>query len=115
MRRNMATAVGAGWALALVMLGCGGGGESADTTAAVGDTAAAATGDVDPAAQTTVRVADITGNPQRYADQTVTVVADVEEVLSPFAFALDEDSPVAGGIDNDLIVAYPEREPGGDR
>ncbi len=115
MRRNTATAVGTGWALALVMLGCGGFGESADTTALAGDTAAVETGDVDPAAQTTVRVADITGNPQRYADQTVTVVADVEEVLSPFAFALDEDSPVAGGIDNDLIVAYPEREPGGDR
>ena len=50
------------------------------------------------------RVADIAGEPNRYMGQTVTVVADVEEVHSPRAFSLDEDSPAAGGIDNDLLV-----------
>jgi hypothetical protein len=55
----------------------------------------------------TTRVADIAGEPDKYLGQTVTVVADVEEVHSPRAFSLDEDSPAAGGIDNDLIVLSP--------
>jgi hypothetical protein len=37
-------------------------------------------------------------------------VADVEEVHSPRAFSLDEDSPAAGGIDNDLLVLYPQSD-----
>ncbi len=28
----------------------------------------------------------------------------VEEVIGPNAFTLDEDAPLAGGIDNDLLV-----------
>ena len=56
----------------------------------------------------TVRVADIQDHPDTYLGQTVTVVADVEEVHSPRAFSLDEDSPAAGGIDNDLIVLSPQ-------
>jgi hypothetical protein len=56
----------------------------------------------------TVRVADIAGEPDKYIGQTVTVVADVEEVHSPRAFSLDEDSPAAGGVDNDLIVLSPQ-------
>lgn len=55
-----------------------------------------------------VRVADITGNLNNYVGQTVTVVADVQEVLGPRAFKLDEDSPLAGGIDNDLMVLSPQ-------
>lgn len=51
-----------------------------------------------------VRVADITGNPNNYVGKTVTVVADVEEVWGARAFSLDEDAPLAGGIDNDLVV-----------
>ena len=51
-----------------------------------------------------VRVADIAGEPDKYAGQTVTVVADVQKVHGPQAFSLDEDSPAAGGIDNDLLV-----------
>lgn len=51
-----------------------------------------------------VRLADIAGDPGKYAGQTVTVVADVEEVLGPGAFKLDEDAAVAGGVDNDLLV-----------
>jgi hypothetical protein len=56
----------------------------------------------------TARVADIQDHPDTYAGQTVTVVADVEEVHSPRAFSLDEDSPAAGGIDNDLMVLSPQ-------
>jgi hypothetical protein len=51
-----------------------------------------------------VRVADITGNLNNYVGKTVTVVAEVEEVRGPRAFRLDEDAPLAGGIDNDLWV-----------
>lgn len=61
-----------------------------------GSAAAPATG--------TVNVADIVGNPDAYLGRTVTVQADVEEVLGPMAFALDEDSPLTGGVDNDLLV-----------
>lgn len=89
--------------------GCGSGDEpragSADTAPAAETTGAA----MDPAAPagTTVRVADITGTPAAYNGREVTVQADVEEVLTPRAFKLDEDSPAAGGIDNDLLVLYP--------
>jgi hypothetical protein len=58
-------------------------------------------------ARGTTRVADIVSQPERFTGRTVTVEADVDKVLSPFAFTLDEDSPLAGGIDRDLIVAYP--------
>ena len=54
------------------------------------------------------RVADIAGEPDKYLGQTVTVAADVEEVHSARAFSLDEDSPAAGGIDNDLLVLSPQ-------
>jgi hypothetical protein len=66
--------------------------------------------DVSETAEGTVRVADIAGEPDKYLGQTVTVVADVEEVHSPRAFSLDEDSPAAGGIDNDLMVLYPNSD-----
>lgn len=62
----------------------------------------------DEAAEGTVGVAEIAGDPDKYLGQTVTVVADVEEVHSPRAFSLDEDAPIAGGIDNDLIVLSPQ-------
>jgi hypothetical protein len=64
--------------------------------------------DADRAEDGTTRVADIAGEPDRFIGQTVTVVADVEEVHSPRAFSLDEDSPAAGGIDNDLLVLSPQ-------
>ncbi|MGE0128441.1 MAG: hypothetical protein AB7U82_10210 [Blastocatellales bacterium] len=53
-------------------------------------------------------VADITGNPSSLIGKTVTVVADVDEVYGPRAFKLDEDSSLAGGIDNDLLVLSPK-------
>jgi hypothetical protein len=62
----------------------------------------------DADAGATARVADIAGEPDKYMGQTVTLVADVEEVHSPRAFSLDEDSPAAGGIDNDLLVLSPQ-------
>jgi hypothetical protein len=65
------------------------------------------TGSARSAAGTTT-VADIQEAPDKYLGQTVTVVADVEEVHSPRAFSLDEDSPAAGGIDNDLLVLSPQ-------
>ena len=83
----------------LVAYGCD------NTTADRSSTPAAPPATSGAAANTgTVRVADITGNPGQYAGQTVTVVADVEEVHGPMAFSLDEDAPLAGGIDNDLLV-----------
>jgi hypothetical protein len=64
--------------------------------------------DVAPGSGGTVGVEDIAGNPEQYMGQTVSVVADVEEVHSPRAFSLDEDSPAEGGIDNDLLVLSPQ-------
>jgi hypothetical protein len=66
------------------------------------------TSKADETAEGTVRVADIAGEPDKYLGQTVTVVADVEEVHSPRAFSLDEDSALAGGVDNDLLVLSPQ-------
>lgn len=66
------------------------------------------TSKADETVEGTVRVADIAGEPDKYLGQTVTVVADVEEVHSPRAFSLDEDSPLAGGVDNDLLVLSPQ-------
>lgn len=68
-------------------------------------------GDAMPAADRPpgqIRVADLVGNPQRYVGQTVTVEADVEEVWTPYAFSLDEDAPLAGGVDRDLLVFSPK-------
>ena len=62
----------------------------------------------DDAAEGTVAVGDIQEDPSKFVGQTVTVVADVEEVHSARAFSLDEDSPTEGGIDNDLMVLSPQ-------
>ena len=50
----------------------------------------------------------ITGNLDNYIGKTVTVVADVQEVLGPRAFTLDEDDVLTGGIDNDMMVLSPQ-------
>jgi hypothetical protein len=55
-----------------------------------------------------VTVGTITGNLDKYVGQSVTVVADVQEVLGPRAFTLDEDDVLAGGIDNDMLVLSPQ-------
>lgn len=64
------------------------------------------TGRAERAEEGTINVAEIAEHPDKYLGQTVTVVADVEEVHSPRAFSLDEDSP-AQGVDNDLLVLSP--------
>ncbi|HEX2166858.1 MAG TPA: hypothetical protein VHG09_06420, partial [Longimicrobiales bacterium] len=51
-----------------------------------------------------VTVADIAGDPAQYIGRTVTVEGDLEEVLGPMAFTLDEDAITEGGVDNDLLV-----------
>jgi hypothetical protein len=86
---------------ALITVGCA----RADDEAA-GDTIAVG-GDVATTPATT-RVGDIMGNPTRYVGDTVTVEADVEEVLGTFAFLLDEDDALTGGIDNDMLVFSPK-------
>jgi predicted small secreted protein len=55
-----------------------------------------------------VTVGRIVGDLENYAGKTVTVVADVQEVLGPRAFTLDEDDVLAGGIDNDMMVLSPQ-------
>lgn len=92
--------------------GCGGDAERTDLGEAARETGAA-TQPTDAARTSNapggeVRVADLTGNPDRYFGQTVTVVADVEEVHTPMAFSLDEDAPLEGGIDRDLLVFSPK-------
>jgi hypothetical protein len=64
--------------------------------------------DAAPAANTALKVEDLVKNMDRYVGQEVTVVGEVDEVLSPQAFALDEDAPLAAGIDNDVLVFYPK-------
>ena len=68
----------------------------------------AASSDATPAANTAIGVEDVMKNPDRYLGQEITVIGEVDEVLSPMAFALDEDAPLEAGIDNDLLVFYPK-------
>ena len=94
-------------AATLIAPGCG----RDEATPARDDSAAARpAGDAAPAGNmnTTTAVADIVGSPDRYFGQTVTVVADLEEVHSPLSFSLDEDAPLRGGIDRDLLVFSPK-------
>lgn len=96
-------------AAAVATYGCGGNDMEPDDTRATGEvTAPDESTDAARASNTEPDVADIVGNPDRYFGQTVTVVADVEEVLTPQAFALDEDAPFEGGIDRDLLVLSPQ-------
>jgi hypothetical protein len=99
------------WTVALMtvaVVGCGADGDrpnaiGGDTTSIATDppgTIATADSDNDGA----LRVADIVGDPIQYVGRQVTVVADVDEVIRPNAFVLDEDSVLEGGVDNDLLV-----------
>lgn len=58
------------------------------------------------AIQTTV--GDIQVRPQMYANRNVMVTSIVEEVYTPWSIRLDDDSLLAGGIDNDLLVVGAE-------
>lgn len=111
MHRTAFGSVGVALTAALV-LSCGGRDDDMaidDTAAAMAEratgTTASAGGDV---ATGTVRIGQINDNLDSYLGDTVTVEADIEEVLSPFAFALDEDDALSGGIDNDLLVFSPQ-------
>ncbi|MGE4056462.1 MAG: hypothetical protein AB7F99_16865 [Vicinamibacterales bacterium] len=55
-----------------------------------------------------ITVADIVGEPETYYGRQVTIEADVDQVMGPSAFSVDEDAPLAGGIDNDLLVLSKE-------
>lgn len=55
----------------------------------------------------TVTVAQLASNLDRYLGQTVTVQSDVDRVLGPHHFMLDENAVLAGGIDSDLWVISP--------
>lgn len=57
-----------------------------------------------PQAGTDVTVAEIVGNPGRYTNESVRVQEEIERVISPNVFMLDEDSALAGGIDTGLLV-----------
>lgn len=50
------------------------------------------------------RVADIKENPAQFIGTNVTVEAEVDRVVGPRAFYLDEEAPLRAGIDNDLLV-----------
>jgi hypothetical protein len=69
---------------------------------------ASAPGDAAPAANRDLKVEDLIKDTNKYVGQEVTVVGEVDEVLSPMAFALDEDAPFAAGVDNDVLVFYPK-------
>jgi hypothetical protein len=53
-------------------------------------------------------VAEVVSNADRYVGQEVTIVGEVNEVLSAMSFNLDEEAPLAAGVDNDLLVLYPK-------
>jgi hypothetical protein len=103
-RVNCAQRITLAGALVAFALGCGT--DTRDTTPIV-DTSPADDAEViteSPAWSATATVADIVGDPQAHIGQEVTIVADVDEVFGPRAFTLDEDAPLAGGLDNDLLV-----------
>ena len=61
------------------------------------------------AAGATNRVADITGAPNDFIGKTVTVVAEVNEVYGPRAFALDGEAPApAKGSRKGLLTLVPK-------
>ena len=94
-------------ALSMAAYGCDRS-ETRTTTETKPSTEAARPSDAAPAANTDMKVEDVIKNVDRLVGQEVTVIGEVDEVLSPQAFALDEDSLLEGGIDNDVLVFYPK-------
>jgi hypothetical protein len=52
----------------------------------------------------TTTVAAVVSNAERFIGETVTIREEVNSVVGPSAFTLDEEAPLAAGIDNDLLV-----------
>lgn len=77
--------------------------EGSASPAATMEPGATATGtESAPAANLTV--AELTSNVQGYLDQRVTVRSDVNALIGPNAFTLDEDAPFDRTVDRDLLV-----------
>lgn len=51
-----------------------------------------------------ITVADLVANQDQYIGKTVTITEEIDQVISPTLFSVDEDAPLQGGIDNDLLV-----------
>ena len=94
-------------ALSIVAFGCNRS-ETRTTTETQPAPQAGRPSDAVRAANTDMKVEDVVKNMDKYVGQEVTVVGEVDEVLSPQAFALDEDAILEAGIDNDLLVFYPK-------
>lgn len=84
---------------------------SADTTAtpvgewnATAPTEAVIGAEAGGAETAALTVAELTSNAERYLDQRVSVRSDLNSVIGPDAFVLDEDAPFDDGIDRDLLV-----------
>ena len=56
-----------------------------------------------------VRVSDIITEPARYFGDTVTIVAVIDNVMSSFAFTLDESAFLAGGLNSLLVFSDARR------
>jgi hypothetical protein len=57
-----------------------------------------------PGHENVLRVSDITGNTDQYVGKRVTVQGEVEEIYGTRGFKLNDEAPLRGGIDDDLIV-----------
>lgn len=51
-----------------------------------------------------VTIADIVAEPTAYYSATVTVESDIDRIISPSVFTIDEEAALAAGVDNDLMV-----------
>lgn len=49
-------------------------------------------------------IADIMNRPTLYVGRDVTVISEMEEIFTAWAFKLDESQALSGGVDNDLLV-----------
>jgi hypothetical protein len=108
MRKPKAIILMSGFAIALLGAGCDVDRTPDRETVPASPTPAVTATPVPGANGANVSVADITSDLTNYDGKTVTVVAEVEEVLGPRAFTLDEDGPLDGGVDDDLLVLSPK-------
>lgn len=57
-----------------------------------------------PSAAIAVSIEELRRRPLDYAGRNVTVSSEVNDVLTPWTFVLDDDRVLTVGIDNDLLV-----------